>query len=273
MIREAESVSYDAPFAFSFTQEEIDHILRIGSNADHHRMKIAAEFSKGKSTEENAAYLAELFYGGNGIKIGTKSISAWYAEDGIHLGNGNTVRYSKTAQIISWQDAAIRIGELLDSGQFASNVELAEAPGYERKRIAETLWSFPGDLSENAHEQGYLSTFSDYRMGGFSDATARLAESLREPASRKKLSDEFAAFYAAYTEDRTLLHFHYHNPQTLWNELKELSLPRREYVTDMAEIPAVNVFITEDEINEAISGGSNFEGSTGRIYDYFHENH
>ena len=272
-IREAESVSFDAPFAFSFAQEEIDHILRIGSNADHHRMKIAAEFSKQKSLDENAAYIKELFHGGNGIKIGSQSISAWYAEDGIHLASGNTARYTATAQIISWQDTAVRIGELLESGQYASNVELAEVPGYERKKIAETLWYLHGDLSENAHEQGYLSTLSDYRMGGFPDATARLAEALQELVFRQTLFDEFAAFYAAYTEDRTLLRFRYHKPQKLWNELKELSLPRREYVSDMAEIPAVNVFITEDEINEAISGGSNFEGSAGRIYDYFHENH
>ena len=100
LIDEAESVTH-TPFAFSFAQDEIDHFLRLGSNADHHRLRIVAEFSKGKSVEENAQYLQTLFYGGNGIKIGDKSVSAWYGEDGIRLAKGNTARYSPTAQVIS----------------------------------------------------------------------------------------------------------------------------------------------------------------------------
>ena len=55
-------------------------------------------------------------------KIG--SVSAWYAEDGIHLSYGKSVRYDRSAQIISWERAAERIGELLESGQFASNLDL-----------------------------------------------------------------------------------------------------------------------------------------------------
>ena len=35
-------------------------------------------------------------------------------------------RGERSAQVISWESAAERIGELLESGQFASNVELAE---------------------------------------------------------------------------------------------------------------------------------------------------
>ena len=43
--------------------------------------------------------------------------------------------YKRQAQVISWESAAERIGELLESGQFASNVELAEAAGYELSLI------------------------------------------------------------------------------------------------------------------------------------------
>ena len=48
----------------------------------------------------------------------------------------------------SWESAAERIGELLESGQFASNVELAEAAGYERSLLSEKLWYLYHDLSE-----------------------------------------------------------------------------------------------------------------------------
>ncbi len=271
-IAQAESVT-KTPFAFSFAQEEIDHFLRLGSNADNPRKKVAAEFSKQKSMEENAEYLKTLFHGGNGIKIGEKSISAWYAEDGIHLATGNTVRYSSTAQVISWQDAAERIGQLLESGQYATNVDLEEAFGHERELISRALLDMYGDLSHDAREQGYLTCLKEYNKGGYPEATARLSEALKYPAFRQTLSDEYAVFWTAYTQERSLLRFHFHKPQELWNRLNDLSLPRREYSTNMAELPEAKQFITEDEINEALSGGSHFSGGKGRIYDFFREQH
>ena len=98
----AESVAF-TPFAFSFAQEEIDHVLRLGSNTDNHRMRIAAEFSKGKTVEENAAFLKELYHGGNGIKVDGKSISAWYAEDGIRFTTGGSARYKMQMNIMQEQ--------------------------------------------------------------------------------------------------------------------------------------------------------------------------
>ncbi|RAZ93332.1 hypothetical protein DK853_40820, partial [Klebsiella oxytoca] len=77
-----------------------------------------------------------LYHGGNGFTTDAGRITVWYGEDGIHLSHGKSARYDKSAQVISWEGAAERIGELLESGQFASNVELAEAEGYERSLLA-----------------------------------------------------------------------------------------------------------------------------------------
>jgi hypothetical protein len=57
------------------------------------------------------------------------------------------------------------------------------------------------------------------------------------------------------------------------DRLQELALPWRKYQTEMAEVPATGRFITDDEINAALSGGSNVEGGKGRIYTYFTEKH
>lgn len=43
------------------SQDDIDHILRTGGNADAARMRITAEFSKQKSLEERAAFSDFLF--------------------------------------------------------------------------------------------------------------------------------------------------------------------------------------------------------------------
>ena len=271
-IAEAESYAPSA-FSMSIPQADIDHILRMEGNADYARMKIATEFSKGKGVEEIAAFLQSSFHGGNGVVTENGRYSAWYAEDGIHIANGDAARYLTSAKVVSWREAAERIGQLLTQGEYATNVELAEAPGHERAELAQSVWYLRQDLSEKARAQGYLSCLSDMRGGGFPEETARLAERLRDPAFREVLMDDFAQLRSDCLEDRSLLRFHYHKPDKIEQSLRELSLPRREYRTEMAEIPAVQRFITEDEIAATLTRGSNIEGSKGRIYAYFKEKH
>ena len=271
-IAEAESYTPSA-FSMSIPQADIDHILRMEGNADYARMKIATEFSKGKSVEEIAAFLQSSFHGGNGVVTENGRYSAWYADDGIHIANGDAARHLASAKVVSWQEAAERIGQLLTQGEYATNVELAEAPGHERAELAQAVWYLRQDLSEKARAQGYLSCLSDMRGGGFPEETARLAERLTDPAFREVLMDDFSQLRSDYREDRSLLRFHYHKPDKIEQGLRELSLPRREYRTEMAEIPAVQRFITEDEIAATLTRGSNIEGSKGRIYAYFKEKH
>jgi len=271
-IAEAESYTPSA-FSMSIPQADIDHILRMEGNADYARMKIATEFSKGKSVEEIAAFLQSSFHGGNGVVTENGRYSAWYAEDGIHIANGDAARYLTSAKVVSWQEAAERIGQLLTQGEYATNVELAEAPGHERAELAQSIWYLRQDLSEKARAQGYLSCLSDMRGGGFPEETARLAERLRDPAFREVLMDDFAQLRSDCREDRSLLRFHYHKPDKIEQGLRELSLSRREYRTEMAEIPAVQRFITEDEIAATLTRGSNIAGGKGRIYAYFKEKH
>ena len=271
-IAEAESYTPSA-FSMSIPQSDIDHILRMEGNADYARMKIATEFSKGKSVEEIAAFLQSSFHGGNGVVTENGRYSAWYAEDGIHIANGDAARYLTSAKVVSWREAAERIGQLLTQGEYATNVELAEAPGHERAELAQSVWYLRQDLSEKARAQGYLSCLSDMRGGVFPEETERLAERLRDPAFREVLMDDFSQLRSDYREDRSLLRFHYHKPDKIEQGLRELSLPRREYRTEMAEIPAVQRFITEDEIAATLTRGSNIEGSKGRIYAYFKEKH
>ena len=267
-IDEAENVAHTSS-AFSFAQNDIDHVLRLGGNTDRQRERVVAAFEKQKTTAEIAEILKTLYHGGNGLG----SVSAWYAEDGIHLSHGKSVRYDRSAQVISWERAAERIGELLESGQFASNVELAEAAGYERFLLSEKLWHLYHDLSEDARKAGYLSCLSEIKGNGFPEETRRLTEKLSEPAFRQTLKEEYAAFWTAYQQDRDLLRFHYHRPREIWENLKDLDLPRRTFSSELSQVPTVQHFITEDEIDAAMTGGSSFAGGKGRIYAFFMENH
>ena len=271
-IDEAESVR-PTPFAFSFAQSDIDDVLRLASNTEDTRMVVAAAFQKQKPMEEIAELLKKEYHGGAGIKSDNGEFSVWYAEDGMHLAKGRTARYKTTAQVISWEAAAERIGQRMQDGKYASNVELAEAEGHERMKLSHLLWYLRGDLSDEAREQNILSTLADYRRNGFPDATARLAEDLKDPAFRERLAADYTAFLEAYQEDRRIMRFNYHKPYEIWNRLKDLDLPRREYTSDMAEVSKVGMFITEDEIDATLAGGSNVEGGKGRIYGYLTSAH
>ena len=271
-IDEAESVR-PTPFAFSFAQEDIDDVLRLASNSDHTRMNVVAAFQKQKPMEEIVDLLKKEYHGGAGMKSERGEFSVWYAEDGIHLAKGRTARYSKSAQVVSWEAAAERIGQLMDEGKYATNVELAEAELHERTQLSHKLWYLSGDLSDEAEEQNILGTLSDYRRGGFPDGTARLSEGLKDPAFRQTIADDFSAYMEAYKADRSIMRFNYHKPVEIWNALQDLDLPRREYTSDMAEVPKVGMFITEDEIDATLNRGSNVEGGKGRIYTYLTGSH
>ena len=271
-IAEAESVTPSA-FSMFISQDDIDHILRAGGNADAARMKIAAEFSKQKPLEDRAAFLKALYYGGNGLITDNGRLSAWYGDDGIHIATGDTSRYLRSAQVIGWADAAERIEELLDGGAFATNLEVTEAPRYERLGIAVDVWNLYHDFSDEAKSLGYLSCLGNIHSTSFPEETERLTDDLLNPAFRDRLLSEYKVFMDAYRENRALLRFHYHKSQALLTRLEDLSLPRKEFHSDMEAVPATGRFITEDEIAASLANGSSFEGGKTRIYAFFQTSH
>ncbi|WP_045000958.1 helicase-related protein [Shuttleworthella satelles] len=277
-IREAEKASFSLPensygqisLTIPLTEKDIDTVLINGGNHDGSRLPVIAEFSKGKSNEELGEYLKDTFRGGNGFYIDEREVSSWYSDKGIHLAYGTSAREDNT-QILSWRDAASRINELLDRGEFATNVELLEAQDYERDRISESLWYLTHDLSEEGIEQGYFNSFE--RGGGFPEETKRLSEALKNPEYLKETIREYERFLEGYKENRDVLRFHYHKVDSLYQRLKELELPRKEYSTNLTELPKVKPFITEDEVLESLSRGSGVDRGKERITKFFKENH
>lgn len=261
------------PSTFSFAQSEIDHFLRLGSNGDYAREQVVNLFEKQKPVEDIAESLKKIYRGGYGIKEEKYNISAWYADDGIHLAKGTGSQYISNAQVISWMDAANRIGEMLDSGSFASNVELQEAYGYERTKVAESLWYMLHDMSDEAKELEFMPVSKSFYNGGFPSATTNLSEQLKDKEMLSTIIFELEMFHEAYKADHSLMRFRFHSPSVVLGRAKELEIPRREFHSDMAFVPAMDSFITDDEINAALNGGSNISGGKRRIYEFFQEKH
>ena len=254
--------------AFSVSQESIDHVLRLGGNTDRNRERVAVLYEEQKPLAEIVASLPSLYHGGDGIG----SVTAWYDQDGIHLSQGQSARYD-SAQVIPWQTAAERIGQLLENGQFATNVELAEAGSYERSLLADRFWYLYHDLSVEAMEAGYLQSLSSIQGNGFPEESAWLTQQLADPAFRAALLDEYQQFLTAHQENRGLLRFHYHRLEEMLRNLRDLDLPRKTFSTGMPEVPEVRQFITEDEIDAALAAGPYMAGGKGRIYAFFQVKH
>ena len=264
-----EAESAQAPFAFSVPQEVVDEFLRSGSNTTDHRMKVTADFAKQLSPETIAQRLPRIYHGGFGMMYMGKPYSAWYDERGIRIASGKSARDVPNAQRIAWADAARRIGELLESGEFLGMMELAQTPVHERSMAAQGLWYMYHDMAKDG--KGYFPSMKSIRGSSFPEETARLTEQLANPEFLSRLTAEAAQFAEDARENRNLLRFPFHNPEAVLNTLKELAFPRRGYDSLLVEVPKPDGFITEDEIDDTLSSGGNMSGGKRRIYQYFTE--
>ena len=271
-IDEAERAIF-APFAFSVSQKDIDHILRTGSNTTDHRMIMVAEFSKEKPLEDMTAALRRVYHGGYGIVTEHGRVTAWYAEDGMHFAVGGTARYTRTAQVLSWTNAAKRIGELLEEGRFATNIEVAAALGHERRRMAEGMVNLYWDTDAAAREQGYMATLAGMCGTTHPACVEAATRALADPELLPAMLAEYKEFRAACKETPGLMRFRYRFIDELDALVDEYTMPRRDFDSAMPEVPKVDPFITNDEIAEAMSHGSSFASGKARIYDYFTQSH
>lgn len=267
LIDALEAESAQTPFAFSMPQEVVDEVLRQGSNTTNARLLIACDFMKQMPVTAIAERMQRLYHGGNGLIVNGRQYSAWYEEAGIRIANGKYARNVSMSQLLTWEAAAGRIGELMESGQYLSMLELASAPIHERKRLAETLWYMSRDMSAEA--ESYLPSLKNLNGGGFPEETARLADKLTDMDFVTTLIDEAKIFSDAYQQNHDLMRFRFYSPDFMVPTLTELTLPRRDYDSLLVEVAKVPTFITEDEIDAAIAGGSSVAGGKGRIYHYF----
>lgn len=253
--------------AISISQDVIDTFLRSGGNSNDHRMLIASEFMKQKSIPEIAAILPKIFVGGHGLKFSSADYAAWYHQDGMHLTYGRSARSSRRAQVISWEDAAQRIRRLLEDGQFASNIELAEATAHERELLSQKLVYASRDAIGE-----YLLTIRNAGHS-FPDQVEQVSALLSSADSLAAITAEYTTFYTAYKSGEPVSRFRINSIDEIAAGLIDLTLSRREYSSEWSEVPEVPGFITEDELNVLFVSGPPMEGGKQLIFDYFSLQH
>jgi hypothetical protein len=251
-------------------QNQIDSILRTGSNRNNSLLRIVSFYQKDKSLEEEVDFLQKEYQGGKGLYIEGQKIAIWFHTDGIHISKGETALYSRSKEVISWTDVAERIEELLNGGQYATQDILDNAELDERQQVAENFWYLHQDFSDDIKNQ-----FFDEEIfkGGFPDSTNHIAQLLDDPKERGMIIESLQEFNSAYEQDPTILRFHFHKPQKLLSDLTELDLPRREFSSTLTNVDDFIMFITQDEVDKELTSGSGVQSGKYRIFDYFTQSH
>lgn len=264
---QGEQISFSNPIS----QREIDTFLIHGGNHEDGRLAVIAEFSKGKSLEEQANFLKEIYRGANGLEIEGRKISAWFGKEGAIFKDGDEARY-REGQIVSWKDLANNINDLLNRGEFASNMEVIESATYEREKIAEKLLYLKRDLSDETKDR-YLAILNDIKGRGFPDEKENLGKKLEDKNFINKLRKEYEVFLEEYKINPDILRFHHYKLSRIYNDINDLEIERKLYRSNLKDIAPIQSFITQDEIDESLKRGSGFSDGKKRIYEFFTEKH
>ena len=253
-------------------QQVIDEALCIGANDQNSRLIICAYFKKDKP--DNARFLAE-HYGENGagFYLDGRQYAIWYNAEGIRIAQGESAQRS-SATLISWEQAAARIRELLDLGRYMPQSELDRVDEYERQQRAAQLWYLRQDFAEGTADAGFLPTVNAIygKNHGFPEESAAIQGLLNHTEALQTIRDELEQFVQAYGENRELLRFHFHRPQKLLEQLSDLQREPLHFTAAEGYDPQRRFFISGDEIDNLLRGGKGNTDYRLAVYS-FYRNH
>ena len=256
--------------ALSFISKALDTALRFGGNGEDTRMELAFDAMIGKTNEEIALRMKTLYHDGSGFELDGRRFSVWFDPSGIQMAAGDRARYANNAQVISWTDAAKRVGALIEAGQFGTQLENVEAPGTIRRKVAERLIYMYRDSA--ARENGYLSLMTDTPLI-FPDCVNHLSEKMEQPEFLHGLIRQMEVFADAVTMQPDLMRFRFLLPKDILPRLRDLALARKELPEGEMLLPDVRGFMTQDEIDAVLTQNAPIAGAGSRIYQFFSEPH
>ena len=254
------------------SQQVIDEALCMGFNDRDSRKIICAYFMKDKP--DNAAFLQKSYgTNGAGLIIQDQEYAIWYDPEGIRISPGRTVQKLHTT-IVTWEQAAKRIRELLDMGRYMPQAELDQVPDFERRRLAQSLAFAVRECSAQAKEAGYLplTTEIDSSNKGFPEIEAQMQRLLESPDTLKQLVDEWTLFAAAHANDRSLMVSRLYNPAELLQKLEDLRRTPLIFTAAQSFNPLQRYFISDDEINQALRGHEREFRSRLDVFSFFSQN-
>lgn len=255
-------------------QQVIDEALCIGFNDRNSHLIICAYFMKDKPLEDNAAFLQKSYgTNGAGLFINDREYTIWYDADGIRIATGRTVQKRYTT-LVTWEQAAKRIRELLDMGRYMPQSELDRVQDFERLELAKSLIYARREFSDDARNAGYLplTTLTYSAKGGFPEIEVQMQHLLEDRDTLSQLVDEWTLFAAVYEKDRSLLRSRWYDPVSLLRRLEDLQREPLVFTAADGYDPQRRFFISDDEIDRILRGSERSFESRLDTFSFFSRN-
>jgi len=270
---EAEETAKAKSSAFSISQQIIDEVLTSGGNEENSVHRIVSYFKKDHKTTDNADFLKQEYgSGGKGFLFGGNHVAVWFNDSGIHVAVGDTALNAADASLVTWEQAARRIRELLDMGRYMSQNELDKVDSFKIQELAQKLYFLYRD------DVGHLP--QDWTVKGslHADSVPVIAEQLCDPEPLRliinKLDGDLQIAQTGVRDEdfRWINHFRRQAPDIL-RGIQDLQRESLTFTADESVSTARPGFITQDEVDRVLCGGGNVQHGKFRIYSYFLQSH
>lgn len=259
---------------FGVSQQIIDEALCSGANDEYSRIKICAYFRRDWGLEKNIEFLKDHYeQGAFGFIFEGEQIAVYYDENGIKISKGNYANRSG-ATLITWEQVAKRVRELLDMGRYMPQSELDQVDNFEINRVADRIVEFARNIDEDYEHKDSIFIFVNNRLKnifGYPEQVKKVEELLNIPAYFKAVRNEYVDFMQAMEEEGYILRFHYskeYTPEYIYEIIKGMERePILFKAQDNFSTPS-EYFISEDEIKRKIRGGESKRSSENRLEKY-----
>jgi len=252
---------------FSISQQVIDEVLTAGGSEVNSPHRIVSYFKKDHDTAGNAAFLkGEYGNGGRGFIIGGNRVSIWFNESGIHIAVGDTALNADAATLVTWEQAAKRIRELLDMGRYMSQSELDKADGLVLSELTSKLYFL--------YRDGVGELPDEWKSGpsNYNQCVPIIAEQLNNPETLQqligRLNDELQAALSGTADLKWPSYFMRCAPDIL-RGLVDLQREPLVFTADESVSTAQASFITQDELDRVVRRGGTMDHGKYRIYAFF----
>ena len=244
------------PAAFFISDEMVDDVLRTGSGRKNTLFHISAKLLEGLEAPELRRFLIEEYgTGGKGFEVGGQKISVWYDRDGMRFARGESAGRDYD-RMVSWEEAADRILDLYDAGNFVSALVLDHAIKMEKEELS-------GLLALHFRDAGLTDGNFIYP-----DGKAEIRKGLEDPV---KIDIYLGMLDAVEMDVSGQPAYILRNNPAYRQRLADLKRePNRKEQGFQIEAPELS-FITQDEIDSVLRSGGLTAGGRTRIFEYFME--
>ena len=236
-------------------QAVIDQTLYTAGNSRGSAERIAVFYMRQRPEAECIAFLRREFgaENGRGIEYEGKKYAVWFMEDGIHLAQGDSVRTGHCRTTVTWEQASVRILELLEAGTYLSAAELERAQDKVLLEMGDALLMTARDLAQEGRAQGLFPqtlAIHDQRKG-YPELDEDMVAFAKSEGGLAVLAEEYHDFLRAYEQNRSIMRFRLseYNTHRIGVVLDGIDLPERSFIAQPDFLRRCKMFITQDEID------------------------